>query len=310
LAYVLKIITAIFKGPCVLMPAFLDITIPLFNFLIMFTVGTGLTLTDFRCVAREPRTLILASLAQIVCLPLVGLMVVNLLVLNPFVVAGVLLIAACPGGSISNFYIYLARANVALSVVLTGISCLVAVVTMPLVMTGFEHFMSVPEAFHVPVVNLLLTLVLFLLVPILLGMLLRHFGQAFVARNDRWFRRGSMVLLTALVIQVIGQAPRTFLLDFSEIIKASSAMAGLAILAGFLVGRAMKLEALDFWTVVVELMVQNIALAAMIAVTVFHQPRFASFAAAYFLVQVPFAAALILACTRTHTARRTGSIQT
>ena len=287
------------------MPAFLDITIPLFTFLIMFTVGTSLEWSDLEGVARTPKTVVLASLAQIICLPLVGLIVVNMMSLSAPIMAGVLLIAACPGGSISNFYIYLARANVALSVTLTGLSCLLAIITMPLVMTAFERYMSAPETFHVPVINLLLTLFCFLLVPIILGMLLRHWCPALVTRLDRWFRVGSLTLLAALVTQVFWQAPETFRQDIPETVKASVAMAVLAILAGFLVGRLMKLKSFDYWPVVVELMVQNIALASTIAVTVFHQARFASFAAAYFLVQIPIAAALILVCLRSQSIRRT-----
>ena len=285
------------------MPAFLDITIPLFTFLIMFTVGTGLELNDLKRVSRAPKKVVLASLAQIVCLPLVGLMVVNILSLSDYIVAGVLLIAACPGGSISNFYTYLARANVALSVVLTGLSCLLATITMPMVMTFFMHYISVPETFHVPVGRLLHPLIWFLLVPILLGMLLRHLRPSLVTRLDRWLRVGSMMFLGALIIQVIWQSPGVFTLDLTETVKASAAMAVWAILAGFIVGKLMKLEVYDYWPVVIELKVQNVALAATIAVTVFHQARFASFAAAYFLVQVPIAAALIYTCLRNRKVR-------
>jgi BASS family bile acid:Na+ symporter len=288
------------------MPAFLDITIPLLTFLIMFTVGTDLVLTDLKRVARTPGTVVQASLAQIVCLPLVGLTVVNLLPLDDSVAVGVLLIAACPGGSISNFYIYLARANVALSVVLTGISCLLATLTMPLVLAGFERYMSGSGSFHVPFVKLLSTLILFQLLPIILGMLLRHMRPDLILRYDRWIRCGSLVLLTGMVIQVLYQAPGGVMQDLPQIVMASALMALLAILAGFLVGRVMKLEAYDFWPLVVELMVQNIALASTIAVTVLNQARFASFAAIYFLVQVPFAAILALACLRVQAGRSQG----
>ena len=278
------------------MPASLDITIPLYTFVIMFTVGTGLALADFRQVAGTPRTVVLASLTHMICLPLAGLIVVLLLPLNEFVVTGVLLIAACPGGSIANFYVYLARANVALAVILTGISCLTAMVTMPLVMMGFARNMSVPEIFQVPVKPLLQTLGLFLVLPILLGMGLRCVRPAFVVRHDRWLRGGSLALLAALIAQVLWQAPEAFTIDLAQTLQAAVVMAGLAIVAGVLLGRRLKLDPGDFWAVVIRMMVQNIALATTIAVSVYHQPRFASFAVAYFLTQVPIAAMLIGVC--------------
>jgi BASS family bile acid:Na+ symporter len=216
--------------------------------------------------------------------------------LNEFVVAGVLLIAACPGGSIANFYVYLARAKVALVVILTGISCLAAMVTMPLVMMFFARIMTVSDTFRAPIVPLLLNLGLFLVLPIILGMVLRHLRPDFVERHDRWLRSISVVLLVALIVQILWQAPEAFTIDLGQTLLASLTMAGLALLAGILLGWLLKLKHSDFWAVVIRMMVQNIALAMTIAVTVYHQPRFASFAVAYFLVQVPIAAALILIC--------------
>lgn len=278
------------------MPLFLDITIPLYTFLVMTAVGTSLTHADFLEVVSTPGTVLLASLAHMICLPLCGLLVVQLLPLNEFVVAGVLLIAACPNGSIANLYVYLAHANVALAVILTKVSCLAAIGTMPLVMIGFARFLPSSAPFHVPVAPLVRTLLLFLVLPILVGMLVRHLRPEFVARHDRFMRVGSLLLVVALIVQVLWQAPEAFTLDLGQTLQASVAMAGLAILAGALLGRLMKLAPADFWTVTIRMMVQNIALAMTIAVTVYHQPRFASFAVAYFLIQVPIATALILAC--------------
>ena len=100
------------------------------------------------------------------------------------------------------------------------------------------------------------------------------------------------------IFQVIWQAPDAFIHDFADTMKASGAMAGLSLVAGLVVGRFMKLSAYDAWPVAFEMMVQNVALAATIAITVFQQARFASFAAVYFIIQVPIAAVLILICLK------------
>lgn len=266
----------------------------------MFAVGTSLTAADFRRVVDAPGTIILASLTHMVCLPLAGVIVIHLLSLNTFVAAGVLLIAACPSGSIANLYVYLARANPALTVTLTGVSSLAAIVTMPLVMAGFSSMLPATAPFHAPVFPLLRSLGLFLLVPILLGMWLRHQRAELVVRHERWLRSGSLLLVAALIAQILWQNQAAFTLDLAQILMASVAMAGLAILAGAVAGRLLKLAHGDFWAVVIWMMVQNLALAMTIAVTVYGQPRFATFAVAYFLVQVPIAAVLIGAC-RQHT---------
>ena len=279
------------------MPAFLDITVPLYTFLVMFAVGTSLTIADFCRVADAPKSVIQASLTHMIGLPLAGMLVIQLLPLNEFVVAGVLLIAACPSGSIANLYVYQARANTALAVTLTGVSSLAALGTMPLVMLGFARFLPASTWFHVPVLPLMRALVLFLVVPILLGMWLRHRRPEFVLRHDRWLRGGSLLLVVALIAQILWQqAPQVLTVDLAQTLQAGVLMAVLAILAGGLLGRLLKLPAANFWTIVIWNMVQNLALAMTIAVTVYHQPRFATFAVVYFLVQVPIAAVLILAC--------------
>jgi BASS family bile acid:Na+ symporter len=275
------------------MKDFLDFSTPLYTFLVMLVVGTGLAPADFRRVVETPRTVCWASLTHMLCLPLAGIVVVSLLSLGPFVTAGVLLIAACPSGTIGNLYVHLARANAALSVTLTGVSCLAAMVTMPLAMAIFARFIAGGEVFHAPILPLLRSLTLFLLVPIVLGMLLRSRWPELVRRHDRRLRGGSLLLVAALIVQILWQAPDAFTLDLAEALQAGVAMAGLAILAGALSGLVLKLESPDFWAVTIRMMVQNIALAMTIAVTVYHQPRFATFAVAYFLVQVPIAAALI-----------------
>lgn len=282
------------------MPALLDITVPLYTFLVMFAVGTSLTTADFRRIVDAPGTVLLASLTHMLCLPLAGMIVIHFLSLNAFVAAGVLLIAACPSGSIANLYVYLARANTALAVTLTGVSSLAAIVTMPLVMLIFARYLPAASGFRVPVAPLLGGLVCFLLVPILLGMRLRHQRPGLVIRHERWLRRGSLLLVAALVAQILWQHQDAFARDLTQILMASVAMAGLAILAGAVAGRLLKLAHGDFWAVVIWMMVQNLALAMTIAVTVYGQPRFAAFAVAYFLVQVPIAAVLIGAC-RQHT---------
>ena len=280
------------------MPSILDISVPLYTFLVMFVVGTGLTSADFRRVVEAPRIVCLASLTHMLCLPLAGIIVVSVLPLNPFVTAGVLLIAACPGGSIANLYVYLARANAALSVTLTGLSCLAAIVTMPLVMIGFTRLIVTPGVFHAPVVPLVGSLLLFLVLPIVLGMLLRRRRPEFVLRHDRSLRGGSLLLVVALIVQIVWQAPGSLALDLAETLQAGAAMAVLAILAGASLGWLLRLNPADFWAVTIRMMGQNIALALTIAVTVYHQPRFATFAVVYFLIQVPIAAGLIILCRR------------
>src|SRR3954469_18068850 len=94
----------------------IDIAVPALVIVTMFAVGLGLTVSDFRRVARNPRLVAAASAGQLVLLPMIALVLVRSLGLSPSIKKGMLLVAACPAGSMANLYAQLAQANVALSV--------------------------------------------------------------------------------------------------------------------------------------------------------------------------------------------------
>ena len=109
-----------------------DVGVPALIFSAMVVVGMELTADDFRHVARQPATVLAATAGQFFLLPATGWFLVRSLRLQPAIAQGVLLVAACPGGAMANVYTYLACANVALSVTLTAVSCLAAVLATPL----------------------------------------------------------------------------------------------------------------------------------------------------------------------------------
>jgi BASS family bile acid:Na+ symporter len=133
----------------------LDVGIPVVAFLIMTIVGLDLTRADFERVRRRPRVLVAGLLGPLLLLPPIALAVVALAVvaLVPMpeeIRAGLLLLAVCPVGGISNTYNYLARASTALSMTLTAGSCLLAVVTMPLLAHLFEAALGRPFGYRAP----------------------------------------------------------------------------------------------------------------------------------------------------------------
>lgn len=110
----------------------IDVCVPVLVFSAMFVVGMELTTDDFRRVARRPGLVGLATVGQLVLLPFIGWLLVRFLHLQPVIAQGLLLVTACPSGAMANVYTFLAGANTALSVTLTAVSCLAAVVTTPL----------------------------------------------------------------------------------------------------------------------------------------------------------------------------------
>ena len=111
------------------MQILVEIFIPLLIILMMLVVGLGLTPDDFRRVRQFPKIVIAGSAGQLLLLPTIGIAVAWALEPTSTIIAGMILVAACPGGAISNYYVYMARANVALSVTLTAVSTIMAFIT-------------------------------------------------------------------------------------------------------------------------------------------------------------------------------------
>lgn len=265
----------------------LDKLIPLVVFALSFIVGLELTIQDFRRVLAAPRVVVVGTLAQIVLLPVLGYLLIHSLNLMPLVAGGVLLIAVCPGGGISNYYTYLARGNVALSVTLTAISCLLAAVTMPVALGVLERSGHPLSFAQVPYVALFGQLVFLLLLPISLGMGARRYLPAFVQKHSRAFQRGSVVLLVLLIGFILYEGRRSVVSEFSNTVAASATLALVSCIVGAGIGVLLRASPQDVVTLAIEFTVRNLGLAAAIAVAVLHQVEFAVFATVYFLIQVP-----------------------
>jgi bile acid:Na+ symporter, BASS family len=264
----------------------LHIGVPALVILTMVVVGLGLTVGDFRRVVSKPGLVAAATVGQVVCLPLIALVLVRSLGLSPSVEKGMLLVAACPAGSMANLYGHQAKANVALSVTLTAVSCLAALVTMPALMMGFRAYLGETTTFVVPIPAIIGQLLLTLILPILTGMAIHHGWPAVTERHRRGLFALSLGALAALIGLVIAQEAGHFASELGEIAWAVTLLTGLAFAAGWATGWAGGNRA-DRFTVGLVFVVRNVGVATAVAVTVLGRLEFAVFAAAYFLSQAP-----------------------
>ena len=141
---------------------------------IMIGMGMSLRPVDFRRVVVYPKAALVGLFGQLIFLPAVGFLIVYLYPLRPEMAVGIMVLAACPGGTTSNLITHMARGNVALSVTLTAISGTVTVFSIPyLVNLALAVFMPAadPEQqVQLPVLETIGTLVLIVLVPTIIGM--------------------------------------------------------------------------------------------------------------------------------------------
>ena len=149
---------------------------------VMFGVALGITFDDFKQLLKQPKLVLIGVLLQFVLLPLVTFLLVILIKPQPSIALGMFMVAACPGGNISNFMTHLAKGNTALSVSLTAFATFLAMFMMPFNFSFYSELYH-PTAQIIKTVELdsfgLVKLVLLILgVPLLFGMLLRHKNAA------------------------------------------------------------------------------------------------------------------------------------
>lgn len=278
--------------------ALLEAGVPVVAFLLMLAVGLDVTREDLRRVAADRRTVIVATLAQAAGLPAVAVALAQGLPAGTPVVDYILLTAACPGGGMSNVYVYLARANTALSVTLTALSCLLAAVTMPLAIAGYQAVLGRTVGFALPLPTLLGQLLIMAVIPVVLGAYVRDRWPELERKHGRRLRRASAAGVVGIVIvgivQGAGALDRTILLG--GLAAAALVVAGMA--GGWLVGVLMRTGPAERFTLLVEFAVRNLAIAMVIEVTLLGHADFVAFGALALFAQ----AALLLAAVSRYAA--------
>jgi BASS family bile acid:Na+ symporter len=196
------------------MSGIITIGLPLALAFIMFTLGIGLTVADFARVARQPKDFLVGMVSQIFLLPLVGFGLLNIWTVSPEIALGVMIIAAAPGGVTSNILTSFAKGDVALSISLTAIISLISVLTIPLIVVfSYSYFIGEAAKGDVSITKTALSVFLIVTVPVLLGLLVRHFAAGFAERFEGVGRNASTALFVLVLLGAIFKE-RANIVDF------------------------------------------------------------------------------------------------
>lgn len=259
--------------------------IPPMLFLMMFGMGLSLTPADFGRIVRYPRAVLVGLTGQLVLLPLLAFLLVLLFDPPAPVAIGAMLLAACPGGITSNGYVFVGRGDVGLSVTLTAVSSVITIATIPLVVWfALEVFAGNGDVPTLPAIAVLKALGLLTALPIAIGMLVRHRFDTRVAQNLDTVRKASFVLLLVII--------STTTLSSLDSLAANLPTAGLLAATlnlssmgmGYLVARFANLPHTQVRTITFEVGVQNLSLAAVLAVSLLGRPEYAILAIVYALM--------------------------
>lgn len=261
-----------------------DILLPISLFIIMFGMGMTLVVSDFKQVVFFPKAVVLGLIGQIIMLPLLGLVLIKLLNIEAMIAVGVMIIAACPGGTTSNLISHLAKGDTALSITLTAFSSLITVISIPIVIgLSLNHFMASDQNIELPVLKTIITLITITLLPVSLGMLIKNKYSDFAAKQESWVNVFSGLFLAFLIIAIMVQQPQQVkqgIIDTGLIVLSLNAI---SMISGYLVAKFSGLNQSQITTITIEIGIQNGTLAILIATTILHMPALAIPAAIYSL---------------------------
>lgn len=285
---------------------FAQILLPLALAFIMLALGVGLTPADFRRIFAQPKAFLTGAVLQFITLPLLAIVIVALIPAPPALKVGIVLLAACPGGTTSNLLTHMARGDVALSISLTALASLLSVVTVPLVlMIALALFMG-PDAPDVGLVTTGLVIFALTVIPVAIGMGLRQIAPKVAATIEKRSRLLSAVVFIAVVAATImAEGIAVTIQRFAEAGLVSLALNLAAMGVAFAVTSVLALRLRQRIALTLECGLQNATLAIVVSVSLLGDLAYAVPAAVYGLLMFATAGVFILWARRwSHAARR------
>ena len=163
--------------------------------IIMLGLGASLTLDDFLRVAKNPKDFFIGFICQLIVLPIVAYLIIITLGVPIEMALGVMLIAAAPGGVTSNVLTKFAEGDVALSISLTAVMSLLSIVTVPFIVINSVNLFDITYVEReITMVAISLKMFFVVTVPVIIGMIIRHFTGDLVIRNLKFIQRFSIAL--------------------------------------------------------------------------------------------------------------------
>ena len=277
--------------------ALTSVGLPIALAIIMFGLGLGLTVADFKRVGKHPRAVVVALTCQLVLLPAVCFGLVKLFDLDPLLAIGMLLLAASPGGTTANLYSHLFRGDVALNITLTAVNSILSIATLPLIVNfAIDHF-DEGDSVSMPLSEVLKVFVL-ILVPVGIGMVVRASRPAFARSMDRPVRIASIVILTVLVVAILASERDTVGGSFADVGVVAGLFCAISLAVGYHVPRAFGVAEDQAIASSMEIGVHNATLAIFVAENVLDSNEIAVPAAVYSLLMFVLALAWGTVITR------------
>lgn len=281
----------------------ISILLPAALGIVMFGLGLTLTVSDLVRVFKAPKAAVIALVCQLLVLPAIAFGLVVLFDLAPELAVGMMLLAASPGGSSASLFSHLAGGDVALNISVTAINSIIALVTFPIVaQLSMAHFLGEGQSIGLQpdkLIQIFATVVL----PVVLGMWVRHRFTAWAERMRGTVKIASIVVLAVVIVGAVSQKYQVLLDNAGALAVITLLFCGCGLTIGYFAPRAFHVSPEQAIASAMEIGIHNAVLAITVAISVLGNETMAIPAAVYgILMYFPVVLVAYLFARRTRAA--------
>ena len=229
--------------------------------IIMFGVALGISIHDFKKLIKNPKIIIIGILSQFILLPAFTFLAILLIKPHPSFALGMIMIAACPGGNVSNFFSKVAGGNTALSVSLTAFATFACIFMTPFNLAFWGGLYGptneILKTIEINWVDLFKLVTLILGIPLLLGMIVKHYQNKIAERLEKVLKPLSMLVFIVLILIAFSQNLNIFTNYIHHVALLVIFHNILAFVIGFYTAKSFGLDNRDIKTIAIETGIQN-----------------------------------------------------
>ena len=241
---------------------------------LLFGVALDIKVSDFKKIFKSSKAVLVGLSSQLILMPILTLLIIFSLDLPTSMAFGMILVASCPGGNVSNYAVHLAGANTALSILLTSISTLGAIIITPLYFSVLTPLipdsLELRQSIYVDPMDMFITILKLIVIPLFLGMALNHYYPKIVAKIKTFIKVLSLLIFFGIVVVAVLSNVDNIVNYVDEIFLLVFIHNALALLMGYQWANLFRLEKKDIRAVSIETGIQNTGLALILIFNFFN----------------------------------------
>jgi len=253
--------------------------------IIMLGMGLSLVAEDFKRIIIYPKAIFVGLVNQIILLPLIGFAIAISFPLTPEIAIGLMILAACPGGPTSNLITHLAKGDTALSVTLTALSSFITLLTIPFIINfALIHFLDAGQMIQLDVVETITRIFIIIIIPIIIGMIIRRYREKFALRMANPVRKASGIVIALVIIGILIKERENIVSYFQQAGIVALVLNVATMLVGYYSAKLFRIKDRRAISISIESGIQNGTLAMSIAIVLLGSTELAITPAIYSLL--------------------------